>query len=162
MLRFNVDYSMFFDKMPVKRAIDKASRDRLMKAGSFVRTTAKRSIRKRKSISEPGQQPRSHHGLLRKLIFFGLEPYAKTVVVGPMDANIENPPVPNLLEFGGRARRYFRWRGWPPRPEPCSRNAPGAIAYMARYRPRPFMGPALEAEAPNFPDLFKNSIRKVA
>jgi hypothetical protein len=31
----------------------------------------------------------------------------------------------------------------------------------ARYPKRPFMRPALEAEAPNFPELFKNSIAAV-
>ena len=49
----------------------------------FVRTTAQHSIRKRKSVSRPGQPPSSHVGTLRRLIFFAYEPAKKNVMIGP-------------------------------------------------------------------------------
>lgn len=138
----NITYSMFFDRQPVKDAVDKATRSRLSKAGAFVRTTARDSIRKRKAVSEPGAPPSSHEGSLRRLILFAFEKTTESVVVGPKLFKQQNPTGPNLLEFGGSFLRRDRNR-----------------SRTLRYRPRPFMGPALEKEAPKFPDLFKNSVR---
>jgi len=52
---------LFFDSPGVQRAMDAASRAPLSRAGAF--------IRKRKTISQPGQPPHSHAGHLRRLIF---------------------------------------------------------------------------------------------
>lgn len=74
MLRMKtVSMDMFFDTDRVKRAADMATRKNLSKAGAYVRTAARSSIRTRKAISPPGQPPGSHTGLLRKFIFFGYE-----------------------------------------------------------------------------------------
>ena len=128
-LTLKLTFRMFFDTAPVQRAVDRARRDRLSKAGAFVRTRARSSIRKRKGTSRPGEPPHGHAGHLRRLLLFGYDAQAQTVVVGPLPFN--EGEAPELLEFGDGARR-----------------------------PRPFMGPALEAEAPKFPDLFRDSIRR--
>jgi len=143
----NMKFSMFFDKAPVLRAVARAERQVLSKAGAFVRRRAKGLVRKRKRVSRPGEPPSSHAGHLRRLIFFGYDRAASSVVIGPL--RFGQGEAPALLEFGGivtRERKAGRGRTM------------GARRTM-RYRPRPFMGPALEAETPNFPSLFKDCIR---
>jgi len=147
MLRMKtVSVEMFFDRKKVIRAADRANRRNLSKAGAFVRTTAKHSIRKRRAASAPGSPPSSHTGLLRRFIFFGYERSRQTVVVGPMRLNQKAGTAPAALEHGGTSlvvegtRRRRRKR-------------------RVRIRARPYMGPALAKEAPKFPKLWKNSIR---
>ena len=144
MLGVNLDKvkSMFFDRKAVVGAVDRATRKVLSKFGAFVRTTAKHSIRKRKAVSQPGQPPSSHVGLLKRLIFFGYDVSRRSVVIGPTPLRGE-AQAPPLLEYGGRARRKDR-RGRP---------------VAANYRPRPYMGPALEKERPKLPGLWANSVK---
>jgi len=66
---------------------DRANRRQLSKAGAFIRTAGKHSIRKRKTASAPGSPPSSHTGLLRRFVFFGYERSRQPVVVGPMRRN---------------------------------------------------------------------------
>ena len=147
MLRMKtVSLDMFFDTDRVKRAADTATRKNLSKAGAFVRTTARNSIRKRKKISEPGQPPSSHRGLLKRFIFFGYDTERKTVVVGPMRLSQKVGAAPEALEHGGRSvaiagRRNRRRRR------------------RIQVKARPFMGPALEKETPKFQGLWANSVR---
>lgn len=131
----------FFDRRAVINAVDRGARKVLSKFGAFVRTSARHSIRKRRAISQPGQPPSSHVGLLRKLILFGYDAQRKSVVVGPtpLRGASEAPP---LLEYGGQARRKDR-RG---------------RTRTMRYRARPFMGPALERERSKLPKLWAGSV----
>jgi hypothetical protein len=146
----NLKFSMFFDKGAVLRAVDRAERQVLSKAGAFVRRRAKSAVRKRKRVSEPGQAPSSHAGHLRRLILFGYDRAASSVVIGPLlFRSRSSPTVPELLEFGGIVTRERKGR----------RRRTMGVRRRMRYRPRPFMGPALEAEAPNFPSLWKDSVR---
>jgi len=133
---------LFFDTPRVLRAMDAATRRALSKAGAFIRQRAKTSIRKRKKVSQPGQPPSSHAGHLRRLIFFAYEPAGQTVVIGPVP--FRKGEAPSLLEFGGIASRTSRRSGRTRRKV---------------FRKRPFMGPAMEAEAPNLPGFFRNSVR---
>ena len=137
-----VTKAMFFDRKAVTGAVDRATRKVFSKFGAFVRTTAKHSIRKRKAVSQPGNPPSSHVGLLKKLIYFGYDPGRKSVVIGPtpLRGTAEAPP---LLEYGGTARRRGR----------KGKNV------MATYRARPFMGPAFEAEKPKLPAMWANSVK---
>lgn len=132
----------FFDTAKVQRAVDRATRQALSKGGAFVRQRAKTSIRRRKKISEPGKPPSSHAGLLRQLIYFGFDFARTSVVIGPLPHR--QGRAPELLEFGGRAVR--KTHTGKPR--------------VLTYRPRPFMGPALDAEVPNFPARWRNSVRR--
>jgi hypothetical protein len=65
----------------------------------------------------------------------------KSVVIGPTLTK-DGSEAPRLLEHGGDTT--LETREGPKR---------------ARYRPRPFMGPAFEAERPQLPALWKNSVR---
>jgi hypothetical protein len=131
----------FFDREKVKRSVDSGTRRVLSRFGAFVRQRARTSIRKRKGTSPPGSPPYSHVGLLRKFILFAYDPQRKSVVIGPTLTKAGSQ-APRLLEHGGDA--VIEDRGKKRR---------------ARYRPRPFMQPAFEAEKPKLPTLWRDSVR---
>jgi hypothetical protein len=140
MIRLNVK-ALFFESAAVLQKVDAATRKVLSKFGAFVRTTAKHSIRKRKAASAPGSPPSSHVGTLKRLIFFGYDLSARSVVIGPAPfrSTVEAPP---LLEYGGTASRT---------------DAKGRRV-LARYRARPFMGPAFEKEKSKLPAMWTSSV----
>lgn len=152
----------FFDRPKVIAAVDKAERGVLSKAGAFVRTRARSSMRRSKKSAEPGQPPRSHAGDLKRGIVFAYDRPRRSVVIGPLAYNVDGGEVPRLLEKGGTIKRRFkrrasgrvlRMRG--------RRLRPGEKSFVVSYRYRafPYMSPALEAEAPNFPSLWRNEVR---
>lgn len=135
-----ITYSQFFTAKAVTSRVSQATRTVLSKAGAFVRRTARQSIRKRKRSAEPGNPPSSHAGTLKDLIFFGYDHRSESVVIGPTTnrASTSGPSGASLLEFGGTVRRKGK---------------------TYRYRRFPYMQPALENEAPKFPNLFRDSVR---
>ena len=144
---------MFFDRPRVKRAVDRAKRSVLSKAGAFVRQRARTLIRPRRRSARPGEPPSSHTGLLRRLIFFGHPRNSDrdTVVIGPAPLNTSggrseygSTTVPEVLEFGGRV---------------TTRDHRTGQRVTRRYRGHPFMGPALEKEADKFPELWRDSVK---
>jgi hypothetical protein len=133
--------SLFFDRPKVTNAVDKTSRRVLSRFGAFVRRGAKSSIRKRKSVSQPGNPPSSHTGRLKRLIFFVFDPRRKSVVIGPV--GFRKSEAPELLEYGGTTtieRQDKRER--------------------ANYQARPFMGPAFQKEQPKLPQMWRDAIRR--
>jgi len=136
---------LFFDKAKVIRAVDKARRAVLSKAGAFIRTTARRSLRRRKGPAPPGKPPSSHTGLLKKFIYFGYEPASDSVVIGP--AKLNKPgAAPRVLEHGGKTVVKRRRRG-------------RIVRRQVKIEARPYMGPALKKELPKFPKLWAGSVR---
>ncbi len=155
MLRLKtINLDMFFDTDRVKRAAGVAARKNLSKAGAFVRTAARSSIRKRKAISAPGQPPSSHAGLLRKFIFFGYDPARKTVMVGPVRLNQKVGAAPEAIEHSGRSVVVTGWRG-----KSRSARTRGGVRERVRIQARPFMSPAMKKQAPKFAGLWANSVR---
>jgi hypothetical protein len=98
---------MFFSAPKVLGAVNKGERRALSRSGALVRTIAKRSIRKRKKPSQPGQPPSSHSGLLKRFIFFGYDPATRSVVVGPAPLGM-GTDAQQTLEFGGRAKQRLK------------------------------------------------------
>ena len=145
MVRF-VTKQMFFDKAPVLRAADKATRRVLSRFGAYVRTTARHSIRKRKAASRPGRPPSSHTGLLRRFIYFGYDRGRKSVVIGPQRLNQKVGDAPAALEHGGVSTIVEGLR---------HRRRKRRVRIIAR----PFMGPAFEKEKPKLPSMWANSIK---
>src|SRR6478609_7910736 len=96
--------SFFFDKAIVKNAMDSASYKALLKAGSYIRTRARSSMRRRKRASAPGAPPSVHKGFLKNFTFFSWDPATRSVVVGPekLDSVVAKD-APNALEFGGES-----------------------------------------------------------
>ena len=156
---------LFFDRPKIKRAVDKAKRGVLSRAGAFIRQTARTSIRKRKGTSPPGSPPHSHLGLLRRFILFGYDERTDSVVVGPAKL-AKAGDAPHTLEFGGAA---VAKRTMVVRVGDTGRDRRGRFARGKRqlveagtrlvYKPRPYMGPAMKKELPKFPQLWRNSIR---
>jgi len=135
----------FFDKARVIRAVDKARRAVLSKAGAFIRTTARHSLRRKKGAAPPGQPPHSHTGLLKRFLYFAYEPASDSVVIGP--AKLNKPgAAPRVLEHGGKALIQQRRRG-------------KVVRRRVSIEARPFMGPALEKERPKLPKLWAGSVR---
>lgn len=137
--------SLFFDRPKVQRAMDRAKRRSLSRAGAFIRQRARTSIRKRKRQSRPGQPPSSHTGLLRRFILFGYDRRSDSVVVGPV--GFRRSRAPNVLEFGGRTTVESRRRG--------GRRQKRTVRIAAR----PYMRPALEKERSQLPAVWRNSVR---
>ncbi|GJQ27797.1 MAG: hypothetical protein HBSAPP02_28290 [Phycisphaerae bacterium] len=137
--------SLFFDREKVVRAVDKAKRAVLSKAGAFIRTVARTSIRKRKDSAPPGSPPHSHVGLLRNFVLFGYDRASDSVVVGPVKLN-KPTEAPRVLEHGGTTTitKFSRGR---------------LRKRRVRIKARPFMGPALEKERPKLPRLWAGGVR---
>lgn len=139
----------FFDAEKVMKAMDRAERKALSRAGAFVRTRARSSIRRRKRPSEPGTPPSDHGGALKRLLFFAYDEASRSVVVGPAlfgggRSAGQSPPAPAVEEFGGTVNVTSR----------------KGKKLALRYPPRPFMGPALMAEvaAGTIPEQFRGSL----
>jgi hypothetical protein len=141
-----VTKQMFFDRKAVTSRLDRATRKVLSRFGAFVRTGARHSIRKRKAISEPGEPPSSHTGLLRKFIFFGYDRDRRSVVIGPQRLNQKVGDAPHALEYGGTSTVVEGLR---------SRRKKRRIRIAAR----PFMGPAFEREKPKLPAMWETSVK---
>lgn len=151
-MRFGMNFksalSGFFDRNKVFSAVDKATGKVLSRFGAFVRQTAKSSIRRRKSISKPGQAPTNWSGLLKKFLFFSFDRSKRSVVIGPARLNKSSNDAPELLEHGGRAKRRNR----------AGRNR-SKRSRSVRYHARPYMGPAFQKEQKQLPKLWRNSVR---
>ena len=133
---------MFFTSKAVLSATDRATRRVLSRFGAYVRRAAKSSIRKRKAISSAGSPPSSHTGLLKRFILFGYDPSKRSVVIGPVRLTHGNRgEAPSLLEYGGAATLKARGK-----------------RKRARFRARPYMGPAMEKEKPKLPQMWRDSV----
>jgi hypothetical protein len=137
--------ALFFDRPVVQRAVNKAKRATLSKAGAFIRTTARHSLRRRKGAAAPGQPPHSHVGLLKRFLLFAYEPASESVVIGPAKLN-KSTEAPRVLEHGGRTLVERRRRG-------------KVVRRRVTIEARPFMGPALEKERPKLPKRWAGSVR---
>lgn len=173
----------FFDRPKVIASLKKAKRKALSKAGAFVRRRARSSMRRRKGASPAGSPPSAHsNGNSLKTILFAFQPQSESTIVGPVQFNQVNftvesvtSTVPGLHERGETAIiREYRYQPIDGESDVQWRRVNGRRRYgpregykletrrkTARYPKRPFMRPALEAEAPNFLELFKNSIQPV-
>lgn len=145
----------------------------MRKIGARVRKVARRSIRvTRRKHSTAGQPPKTRRGRinLRDSILYHYSSREHSVIVGPRIYRTNNrrvisrQPVPALLEFGGTARagtqmangklvkgilfectqRGRRTRGRNGRFRRGSRLAFVQQGTVMRYKPRPYMQPALQ------------------
>lgn len=99
---------VFFDDERVIRAVERGRRQALSRAGAYVRTRARSSIRKSKKISEPGKPPRSHTGKLKRGILFAYDFNTESTFVGAV--SYEGGDAAELLEHGGTATRVVKRR----------------------------------------------------
>ena len=194
----------FFDRQAVIDRMGKANVRAVSKAGAFIRTRARTSLRRRKKSSPPGRPPSVHstdNVATLKNILFAYEPHAQTLVVGPVALNQINQSwidmrtrtVPQVLEFGDvltvhewrftEPENLKNWAGWDKYTSTAKfssqwrrrdqrwreaarrrrRHVLSDLGVQTRsrraiYRPRPFMGPALEAEKDHIPDAWVGSL----
>ena len=162
----------FVDRKKVQLRVEKAKLRNLTKQGAFVRRAARKSIKpavmkkvgemsaaereqyerrvkqakqdgqprpkRPPAASRPGEPPRSQTGALKKFLFFSYDPRSASVVVGPARIRSDDTDAPRTLEFGGTAEVGGR---------------------RIRIAERPYMGPALASEQPQFAELWRNSVR---
>lgn len=147
--------NQFFDRAHVKARVDTGTRRVLPKFGAYVRTRSKSSIKKRKTISQPGKPPSSHVGTLKNLIYFAFEDSLRgpNVVIGPVLTNqsaraakAQGDTVPGVLEEGGVIQVTEKRLG-------------KTQSRLARIQARPFMLPAFEIEKnKTLPELWRDSV----
>lgn len=165
---------LFFDRARVKSWMDAKTRAGLSRAGSFVRQRARSLIRFRKrKVSEPGKPPFAHvKGTFASLrtILFAVDPARRSVVIGPVRLNaksfqngiLQRGVVPNVLEFGGQQGiREEQLSGglWVKAGRRSKRRGRPTRVRTATYKPRPFMAPALAAEAHTLPKHWAGSVK---
>ncbi|MCP4248091.1 MAG: hypothetical protein GY778_13675 [bacterium] len=170
--------SLFFDSPKVKRAVGDATRRVLSQAGAFIRTTARRSMRKARQmrLSEmPDDQRRAYKRRARLAKVWG-QPRPKK----PLAPSKPGEP-PRVRKGQIKRLLYFAWdptrRSVVAGPERFKKGqTPHVLEYggtstvrrPSKYgwekhrvyvKPRPFMGPALAKERPRLPRRWRNSVR---
>lgn len=166
---------LFFNASDLEKAADKMKYKFLSKAGAFVMTSARRSIRKTKKPSTAGQPPKGHgEQLLKKNIFFGLDKANDDCLAGPVQLNQvshdkDGQPVkgtvPSVLEYGGSIwiKEVFRWGKWrrvDGRRRKDTYNGLPMRLRQVTVEARPFMGPALAENKPKFAGLMTGLFKK--
>lgn len=116
MTTFGVTYevkNLFFDRKAVAEHVGPQTARALSKLGSFVRRSARSSMRRRKKPSPAGSPPIAHSSskvATLKNILFAFDPARNSVVIGPVRLNqkfyfggpvLAAGTVPQLHEFGG-------------------------------------------------------------
>jgi hypothetical protein len=145
---------MFFDRKGVMHAVDDATRRSLSRAGAFVRTSARSSMRRVKANakpSAPGSPPRARLGFIKDFLFFSYDASHKSVIVGPARLNGRGGEAPHVQEFGGTASITVR-QGFGKRRR--------RVRVNAHYPARPYMWPALQKNLNVIPEQFRDSIRR--
>lgn len=164
----------FFDRQAVIDAVGRAQARLFARAGAFVRTAARTSMRRRKAPAPPGKPPSVHSkdsfATLRNILF-AWDPRSESLVVGPVTLNqssfrgstVVKGAVPAIQEFGGviGEHQWQRRDGTWQRTDLRSRRFAGGRPQRIRraiVRPHPFMFPAMQKEMPKFPTLWKNAV----
>jgi hypothetical protein len=160
-VKFN--FSGFFDRKAVLKAVNAADRKILNEVGRKVRSTAQKSIKYADGPSAPGSAPHGHKtrqitrkskktgksrtrnvSYLREFLYYKYDFATRSVVVGPerLDSTVD-PSALRALEEGGVSRV----------------SAPGGKTRSVQIRKRPYMKPALDSNLPDFTRMWHNSVR---
>ena len=137
----------FFYSRKVLRLLDKKTHAGLKRFGSYVRTTARRSIKpvgKSGQPSKPGQPPKSRRGLLKNFIFYGFDLAKRSVVIGPQKIVGLKGKIPNVLEYGGNIKNKSKHR----------------TVTSSKVSARPYMGPAFKKAKKQLSSLWSNNVLK--
>lgn len=153
---------LFFDRLKIMEATERAKVKALSKIGAFVWKRAKTSIRIKKGTAPAGSPPFGHATTtrkktskktgvtktyaaspLREFIFFSYDVTTKSVVVGPIPlGDRAGPQALAALEKGGRSIGSYKGK-----------------TRSINIAARPFMLPALEAEAPKMAAQFRDTVK---
>jgi hypothetical protein len=148
------------DGGPLTAATAAAEQRNMNRFGAFVRRRARSFLRSSKKVSSPGSPPSLHDftavtkttrkGKLRKSkafrfkdsVLFAYDPEGHSVVIGPTVLSGGDATLPRRLEEGG-----------------TQTDRRGSRVRQRQYRPRPWLGPAFEAELPSIPKIWGDSIK---
>ena len=95
-----------FDSQLVQRKVQAASFRSLGHASGAIRLTARRSIRRSKKPSKPGQPPHTPTGALKRVIRYAVDQQKTEAAIGPINEYAKT--IWNLHEFGGVTRKRLR------------------------------------------------------
>lgn len=172
-LKFDAAKRGFFDRHAVMDALGRARAKVLSKFGAYVWKRAKTSLRYREASSAPGSPPSAHKTIsrekrsretgqvkrqlvspLREFIFFSYDRDRESVVIGPaLLGGHAGAAALAALEYGGQTTVLERVPGSGPNARTTRRQKRVTIAA------RPFMGPAFEAELPQLPQMWRDSVK---
>jgi len=132
----------------VNREVATRTRRTMTEMGRRIRRHAQLSMVFASGPSAPGTPPHAHKGRLRDVVLYHYDPRERKVTTGttPQSTSGTSPSLPELHEYGGRTMRTVRVRGKVRR-------------VRVTYPRRPYLAPALEAEAPRLPDVWRKSVR---
>lgn len=150
----------FFDHEKVKKAMDEATQKNLSKFGAWVMTQARRSMRRTKKSSSPGEPPKAHVGLIKEgqhAVEFWWDFNSRSVVIGPTLINRSSVAL-KTLEHGGDEMLSWVWRtkNVGAKKKRWLEKSP---SYTAHYAPFPFMQPAYDENLAKLQPLWANSIK---
>ena len=136
-------FEYFLDRQRLIDEIGRENAKRLARMGGFIRTTARRKLKRRKGAAPPGEPPHVHQdgpgAATLKAIQFALEPGATAVIVGPVRLPSKHHPpggtIPEVLEYGGDTA-------------PIHNGPPVSL------EARPFMEPALNTSLESVSDFW--------
>jgi hypothetical protein len=121
-----------FEERGMRRRAAEGSIRSLEHAGAALRLTARRSIRRSRKASPPGQPPHTRRGQLKRAVRYVVEKERGRVLIGPAYTVVGRSAAAH--EFGGRYKRQV-------------------------YPKRPLMGPALLKIRSRLPRMWADSIK---
>ncbi len=127
MARVMIRASMQLNFRPLDKAKKQAAFKGIYQAAGFIRTTARRSIKRRKTPSPAGQPPHTQTGRIKNALAFEVR-NEHTAIIGARASIVG--PILGVMEAGGRFR--------------------GTL-----YDSRPTMKPALQKALPRMPEGYR-------
>jgi hypothetical protein len=182
-VKFKLKTTSTFKQQALRQRSDQASLGALYKASAYLRTSARRSIRKSGRPAQPGRPPHTRLGQLKRSIVFAVDKKKLSALIGPSASLISD--IAKYHEFGGvqvskSARRTYRVGAVGPIDAPDGRPrfallrtqrqvqratfldrqlwSDQSLIKKRRYPRRPFMGPALQASASQLKSIFRVSL----
>ena len=101
MARVTVRARLAWHPEKVYAAEERARKNFLYRAGGYVRSVARRLLKRGRGISQPGSPPLMHVGSIKNLMMFDVNLRASRVTIGPAPLGTG---LPEALEFGGSVR----------------------------------------------------------
>lgn len=98
-MKFKLKTSSTFKQQAIRQRSDQTSLGALYKASAYLRTSARRSIRKSGRPAQPGRPPHTYRGQLKRSILFAVDKKRLSALIGPSASLISD--IAKYHEFGG-------------------------------------------------------------
>ena len=143
-MKIEFDITTDFKRKALQKVQKEATFNSLGRAGAYIRTVMRNSIKRRGRGGKPSQagKPPKSTGPLKDAILFELSPQKDDVAVGPTFGGFGK--LGRVHEEGGTFKGL---------------NFEGDIT-LKRYPKRPFAAPALQKSLPRISSFWKSSIGK--